>query len=321
MQNIKYFLYRNLGKKYRNFILDKRAMLFNLSYLKNFGFCRVKNKNTFYFVLDSKFKHHPGLADRLKAIAGCYYIAKSNGYNFKIVDMLDNLPNYLVPSKVNWIAKPSELEYSILETKLIAYSASAYKHHSKLTPNRQYQCHIYRGDDLFFQNGLEYEKKFYALFNELFKPSQLIEDALSSVALKPEEYCAIHVRFVNALEAFESSRYPTLPKDKAEDLVIRCIAALKKIVQQETNPVVVFSDSSFFLERAKETGAIVLSTTNITHMSFDNSVAALSKMYLDFFLISRAAKVYRLQSKNLRPTNFSVYAALAGGKTIEDINI
>lgn len=322
MKRIKYFIYRKLGKQFRNYFLDCRADLSNLSYLKHFRFCKVKKTNIFYFVIDPKFKHHPGLADRLKAILGCYYIAKSNGYQFKIIDLMDNLPSYLVPSKVNWIADTSELQYSIQSTKLIAYSASACKINCKLKKNKQYQCHIYRGDDLFFQNGEEYEKPFFTLFNEMFKPSVKIIKLLESVSLAEKQYNAIHVRFVNALGTFESSRYPTLSKEKANKLVTDCIEAIKKKIHTDKNPIVVFSDSKYFLEQVKrQTKAIVLSTDNIAHMSFDNSEDALSKMYMDFFLISRAAKVYRLQSPELRPTNFSVYAAIAGGNSIEDINI
>lgn len=322
MKRIKYFIYRKLGKQFRNYILDCRALLFNLSYLKYFHVCKVKKLNTFYFVIDPKFKHHPGLADRLKAILGCYYIAKSNGYQFKIVDMMDNLPTYLIPSKVDWIADNTELQYSIQSTKLIAYSASVCNIEFKLKKNKQYQCHAYRGDDLFFQNGEEYQKPFFTLFNELFKPSDKIIKLIESVPLTKKKYVAIHVRFVNALGTFESSRYPTLSKERANKLVNECIEAVRIKTLTEKYPIVVFSDSKYFLEQVKQqTKAIVLSTTNIAHMSFDNSDDALSKMFEDFFLISRAAKVYRLQSPELRPTNFSVYAAIVGESSIEDINI
>ena len=318
IQKIHYWIYKHIGNKYRNLILDYRAKWFYISYIKFFRFKRAKNINTFYFVIDPKFKHHPGLADRLKAIIGCYYIAKTNGYKFKIIDMQDNLPTYLTPSKINWLAKFEEIEYSLQDTRLLAYSASACNPNFKLRKNKQYQCHIYRGDDLFYQNGFEYQNTFHILFNELFAPSKYIKDLINQIHLTAKEYIAVHIRFVNALEAFESSRYPTLSASKAEALIKRCLEAINIIIHEEKLPVVVFSDSKYFLERVKETKAIVIGTDNITHMSFNNSKEALSKMYIDFFLISQAAKTYRLLAKELRETNFSVYASLAGESKFED---
>jgi len=314
-------LYYALGKNIRNLFFKLRNDIFYARYLPIFNLRKAKNINVFYFIIDPKYKHHPGLADRLKAILGCYYIAKSNGYDFRIIDKQENgITEYMIPVKKDWIADSSKIEYSAIHTRFFSYSARCGINY-KLTPNKQYHCYCYQGDDLFYQNGLEYINNFHNLYTEMFCPSDYMKNIIRKTELKEKEYVAVHARFINALESFESSRYPTLSEKEQQVLIKRCLNALEKICMESTLPVVMFSDSKKFLDKAKSLPLVILETKNISHMSFVCDKDSLAKTYLDFFLITKAAKAYRLCAPELRATNFSLYAAYAGGIEAEDIKV
>lgn len=318
----KYKLYVTLGAQTRDLFLRLRGFLHGLRYITRFSIHKVAKKNIFYFVIDPNFKHHPGLADRIKGLLSCYYIANRNGYQFKIVDSIpQGISKYMSPANYNWISDFSELEYSLTETRFFIYTPLRYGLNSKLKKDKQYHCYCYQGDDIFYKNGSEYIKPFRDLFVQLFRPSDLVQKAINASGLEYRRYIAVHARFINALEPFESSRYPTLPEDRKKDLIKRCIVALKLICQREKLPVVMFSDSKIFLEQARTLPVIVLETKNISHISFADDTVLQIKTYLDFFLISRAATLYRLNAKELHATNFSLYAAFAGDVKTVDVHL
>lgn len=285
---------------------------------------KIEKRNLFFFILDKNFKHHPGLADRLKAITSCYYIARNNGYEFKLIDQTAcGIKDFLIPEQRTLLASEEDLEFSLFDTKLFYYSASTSSPQTRLKPDKQYHCYCYQGDDLFFHNGGDYIKKFNLLFNELFSPTPILIDLINATGLQEKQYVAIHSRFVNSLGSFESSRYPTLKPQQQEDLINRCLNGILNICNKEDKDVVLFSDSKLFLEHAKILPVRILDTKNISHISINNNRSVLAKTYLDFMLISRAAKVYRLCSneKELHLTNFSYYAAFAGGIEASDVEV
>lgn len=119
------------------------------------------NGNVFYFVFDPHYSH-PGMADRLKSILGCYYIAKQNGYSFKIV-WREPFPlgDFLSESQVRWQCDGNGPAYSIRNTRFFIYSGLRKGLGCKLRPNKEYVCCCYKGDDLFYVNGVsDFDKRF-----------------------------------------------------------------------------------------------------------------------------------------------------------------
>ena len=97
---------------------DIKYFLHNIKYWKKCRFRKAQKKNVLYFVFEPDMPH-PGLADRLKAVISLYNVAKANGYGFKFYfETPFRLSDYLAP-KFDWQLSLDELEYSLIDTKLI----------------------------------------------------------------------------------------------------------------------------------------------------------------------------------------------------------
>jgi hypothetical protein len=313
--------YERHGQKIAELKKTIQGFLFHLRFIPRFRFRNATRKNIFYFVFDPKFKH-PGLADRLKAIIYCYYIAKNSGYTFKVVFSHPfRLADYLTENETDWEASWDELEYSVTDTRFFIYTARRTGTEYRLPSGRQYHCYCYKGDDLFYQTGHEYGMYFKELFTELFRPSQYLQKAIESIGLKPKSYISVHIRFVNALGTFERSKYPTLTADRQEDLINRCHTALRDIANNTQLPVYVFSDSSRFLDTLTGLPVQCIDHTAVAHISHTTERETVIKTFVDWYLIANSNKVYRLLSEELYKTNFSLYASLIGGIRAIDLHI
>lgn len=271
--------------------------------IRRYRFCKSDNLGYFYFYLLPSIKH-PGLADRLKAIISCYYIAKSNGYRFKIVfESPFQLKDYFTPNIIDWEASEEELSFSIQDTKILDYKGG-YKH---LVPNRHYICFNYCGTII---RDID-DEEFRSLFSELFKPSESLSHFINSLSHSQQDYVAIHLRFVNALGMFENGKSP-LSETAQKELVNRCKEGILKICKDNNLPVAVFSDSSLFLDEISNLPVIVFDHDNIGHIVNNASHDVIMKSFVDFMLLSRAKKIYRIIASEMYPTNYSYIAAIIG---------
>ena len=298
-----------------------QGFLFHLRFISRFRFRKANKKDIFYFVFDPDF-NHPGLADRLKAIVYCYYIAKQSGCSFKLICTEPFvLEDYLAPNLVDWVASPRDLEYSVTETRFFIYTARRTGVNYRLLQGYQYHCYCYQGDDLFYQTGHPYGQHFGELFNELFRVSPKLQAAIDALRLVPKTYISAHIRFVNALESFENSKYPTLSEKKRLQLISRCKNALVKIANQSDMPVYVFSDSKRFLDSLSDVPVQMLDISQIAHISHTKDESAILKTFVDWYCIANSKLVYRLLADELYQTNFSLYAALVEKTEVIDYNI
>jgi hypothetical protein len=313
--------YERHGHKIAELKKTIQGMFFHLRFLYRFRPTHAKRVNTFYFVFDPNFKH-PGLADRLKAIIYCYYIAKQSGYEFKIVYSTPyKLSEYLTNNKICWEANEEDLEYSITDTRFFIYTARRTGIDYKLPKGYQYHCYCYKGDDLFYQTGHSYGVHFEELYKELFHPSQYLQNAIDAIGLSPKTYNSVHIRFVNALDSFEQSKYPTLSEERQKDLIKRCHTALLAIAKNSQLPVYVFSDSKRFLDSLTGLPVYSIDNSSIAHISHTANKQTILKTFVDWYLLANSHNVYRLLSEETYKTNFSVYAALIGGNKATDIQI
>lgn len=85
-------------------------------------------------------------------------------------------------------------------------------------------------------------------------------------------------------------------------------------------PILIFSDSNLFLNIAKENGYSILDG-EVIHISNTIGEEDVQKTLLDFFMISRAKKVYSIIGDNLYTSAFSKYAALAGVKIFKSVKL
>lgn len=181
LEKIKYILRgsRYYRKYFQTTVNSLRYYFRNLHYywqLYSFKKDREVSGNTLYFIIDPNIKH-PGLVDRFKAIVGLFYVAKINGFDFKVIfNHPFKLEEYLSVNKYNWIANQSELSYSLQNVRLIPYNGSGKIPRLSKTI-KQYHVYCYIG------NALEnFEKdQFNSLTED--KRENLIQRCLKGIRL------------------------------------------------------------------------------------------------------------------------------------------
>lgn len=287
---------------------DLKYFLHNCKYYIKLKFVRVKEKNVLYFLFDPSLSH-PGLADRMKAIISLYNVAKRDNYRFKLY-FNDPFPlsNYLA-SKIDWEIGWEDLEYSLVDTKII--NECNWRKVKPLKPNRQYHCYCYTGNDIPWQFA-DTGYKWSELFNELFMPSDRLLSAYNALGMGDTPYVSVHLRFVNALEVFENTffdNYIENEKDR-QKLIEKCKDGIREIVAgNEGKDVYVFSDSKVFLDSCKDLAVKTLNTDNIGHVSEKENADVQLKAFLDLYVMSKSATIYRIKAKEIY--NLSCYALLA----------
>ena len=156
LEKIKYILRgsRYYRKYFQTTVNSLRYYFRNLHYywqLYSFKKDREVSGNTLYFIIDPNIKH-PGLVDRFKAIVGLFYVAKINGFDFKVIfNHPFKLEEYLSVNKYNWIANQSELSYSLQNVRLIPYNGSGKIPRLSKTI-KQYHVYCYIGYDIISSN-------------------------------------------------------------------------------------------------------------------------------------------------------------------------
>ena len=317
MNRIRYFFRIHLKGITRIYRLFRRIMR-NAFYVRLMGVGKLKKADTFFFVIDPRF-NHPGLADRMKAIIACYNEAKKNGLHFKIVFKQPFvLEDYLHPTSIDndWVADFRDLEYSFFKTRFVDEKRGW---HLSATSGCQYHCYNYTGDiipEIFENTGY----KWHELYHELFTPNEEIVRAIHDTGMPPQSYCAIHLRFVNALEDFEEGHYNRLSTESEKQLLIeRCKAGIRKIIA--CNPhkkMLVFSDSKIFLHSLDELPVETLNPDTIGHICFNNNHEQVLKAFLDQYMISLASKVYMITAPEMYSSScFSLCGARIGGVEFE----
>ena len=281
-------------------------------------------EKTMIFYMDPNRKY-PGFVDILKAIIGCYYIAKMNGYKFKIhFGTPFQLSKYLSPvSEANdWMLSASEktgINKLNISTGLINYYGIGKI--PRLTKAR-YQVRNFIGWNILQRNNMmDWEKKWHELYHELFQPSDYLRKKLSEFEFKENGYIAIHIRFVNALELAEPD-FPQVPlnEDEKENLIYSCIAKNKELESTESCKAVVFSDSNYFLSKCHDMNIFVLEG-NVGHVTYNQNAEIILKMFIDLNMIARAKKVFSLRNDNLYASAFPLYGSIIGGKLFKTTSV
>ena len=325
---IKYYLRNNsfYVKFFQSKVNDCRYFLNNLKfYVSNFNMHNKEKElgnNTVFFVLDPK-QEHPGLADRLKIICCIYHIAKKNGFDFKLIhDYPFNLSDYLDCNKINWIGNWNELNFSFKSSRMLAYNGMR-KIPVLSKKINQYIIYYYIGKNILQCNHIDgWEEIWRNCYKELFKSSAKLQEQIDLLGFEEKSYNAVHFRFVNALENFEDGVYNSLKTTEEKEMLIdKCLKGLQNImVMNGGKRLLIFSDSNMFLKRAKEAGYFVLDGT-VAHISFNSQKDAVMKTFVDYYMISRADKVYRVKSKELYAGMFSFYASLSGNANFYDFEL
>ncbi|MFB2120570.1 MULTISPECIES: hypothetical protein [Parapedobacter] len=296
--------------------------------LKHYRFsAKLVGKPMLVSVVDSRRKTK-GLTDRFKGIVSVYALAKVHDVPFRcIFNHPMELTDFLVPDTYCWVPTPGELSESVWEVQFrIMSKQPPLRRLTSLFPLRK-QVLIYAKVDYLELINRRYKRHYQwgQLFNELFKPTPLLEDRLQAHLRKIGNvfYIACVFRFQALLGDFKEYHFKPLPEADREELIAKNINALRQLADQTDMPVLVTSDSSSFIEAVKGLKNIYTIPGKVVHI--DNVADAESEVYLksfvDFFMLSRARKIYSLGTDIMYKTDFPKYAAKVNNIPFERILI
>ncbi len=285
-----------------------------------------KDKTTYIFMVDGT-RPHGGMFDRIKGILSTYAVAMSYDASFKIYFKHPfDLEKYLEPNLYDWANCTPIYQYP-QSRPLIMYGECF--HPERLLKKRTGEIHVYYGfDSLDVINkrfGTHYV--FGDLYQELFKPTPYIQQYID--AYKKEiggKYVACHVRFMNLLgEQIEavSGGYKILPDAEKNDLMNSVAKRIQQISDTHKDcRIMLATDSNKFSEQMKNRMPsiyVVPGTVKHVDTAGDTSDEENIKLFLDYYLISDAEKVYSIVGGPLYPSQFPKYSARIGKVPYEHV--
>ncbi|MDO5571896.1 MAG: hypothetical protein Q4F97_10620 [Bacteroidales bacterium] len=269
-----------------------------------------------------------GLTDRFKGIVTCYALSKVQNIPYKCnFTHPFNLDQILVPNKYDWTVKENQLTNYRNDAKIIILRKSP-----TLKPLLRYfpikkQLHVYANFDYLDEINRRYNTNFTfgALFNELFKPSeelqQQIDHHLNQIG---EPFVACVFRFQSLLNDFKEYKFKNINDEQLREMLIKKnVDAVKKIINMTNKKVLVTSDSITFLKEISKVEGVYTLPGEIVHMgcTFDKSTSVYMKSFLDFYMLSNADEVYSIGTKEMYNTQFPRYAALLGNVPFQRIRV
>ena len=296
-----YFASKKIFKKY-----------YAPKYGKNTFPLKEKTAKKIIYMADGR-QHAGGLADRLRGMVSLYKMSKRLNTDFKInMTSPVDLSNYLIPNKHNWIIDENEIVYNIKESVIYNFWSQTTEHQAfkviKSKLKRWNQIHI-------TTNMRIADNEYGELFNELFKPSNELQDkidyCLSQIGC---DFISVTFRFQQLLGDF-LEKYCSVVLPDAERIVLihRCIDHLIEIYKENNyKKILVTSDSITFLNKAKEFDFVYVIPGKIAHIDhhliFEKEVYM--KSFLDYFLLTYSKKAYLVVDGQMYNSGFAYRAAL-----------
>lgn len=303
-------------------------------YYRPFSWLKKKNEGLYVFCADGKFLHG-GMFDRLKGIISIYALAKAQGKEFKIYFVHPFiLENYLLPHSYNWSLKahheestPKSLVYSYPFSRPIFGYGECYEP-SRILKDRKGEVHFYYGYNSLKEINEKYGTTFDwgKLYDELFMPSPHLQKYIDYYKNEiGSNYIAIHTRFLNLLgDKTETDINPILPEEKQNELKEKISNYIGDFINQYHGcRVMIASDSPIFIAYIKERFPdVYIVPGEISHIgTHDSNDAQNIKMFVDYYLLGGAKKVYSLWTEGMWKSAFPEYAARIGKTDFERIEL
>lgn len=263
---------------------------------------------------------HGGMFDRLKGAVSVYAAAKVLGRDFRICFTSPFvLERYLEPNVYDWrIGEDGRCESVCGARPVVMYGE--WSNPRRLLKRRHREAQFYYGyDSLAYINrrcGTQFD--WGELYGELFRPTaylqQYIDDCKRGLG---DNYVAVHLRFMNLLgDKTEFDVDPTLPASEQESLMVRALAELRGVMARNSGKrVLLATDSATFVERVhREEPEVQFIPGEIKHIgtAAETSDGAVVKMFIDYYMIAGAERVYNIVGPGMWPSAFPEYAAKIG---------
>lgn len=268
-------------------------------------------------------KNHGGLNDRLKGALVSYYLSKKNNRQFYIYwDMPFKLEDYLVPNKIDWRISPSEINYQkpqsfpaimpsnihqfFLKTKIERFIFKSWFASNK-------ELHVYSNLNI-------YTEHFPELFNELFKPSDALQNELNKYNFT-NKYVSFSFRFQNLLGDFNDAHGQELNEASKKELIEKNVNEFMRYKENVPQDYKIFiaSDSKTFLNEIKgKDERIFVSEEAPTYTDSKIKDESLYfnhlKTFVDFYLLMRAEELHLFITDGMHNSGFVYLAAVLGKK-------
>ena len=302
---------RLIVKFFNAYWLKEYIMLFRYYKLTS----SFQHKKMLISVVDNR-RNCQGLADRFKGIVSIYALSKALGMDFRCLYSYPfQLSDFLIPNEYNWLPEKDEISNSIKDVRFrIMRKELSVKRLTRVFPSNK-QWHVYANVDYIEEINQLYSQDFQwgKLFHELFKPTKELEQKIQSQLSKVSgnDFIACAFRFQSMLGDFNEYNAKSLNENDKETLIEKNFIALKNIVESVNCLVLVTSDSATFLSKAKSLDRVFTLPGKIVHVDCvtDEQREVYMKLFVDFFMLSCAKKVYSIGTKQMYPSNFPVYAA------------
>lgn len=266
-----------------------------------------------------------GLCDRLWGAVSTYLYCKDNGIPFKLSFVAPfQMTDYLIPALVDWKISEADICYDSKVSQPLVIKCIGFEREDDMSvigktfKNGIRQLHVYT-------NAHATRLRFHEGFGDLFKPSAVLGDAINDVIAKNgDDYVSISFRFVRLFGDFEDVNWPVLPDEKSrEDMIRRGLAAIEKVKSLHPGKkVLVTTDSSTFLSRARQLNDVFVVEGDIKHVDFSDVGSATLphlKTFLDLLLISRAKHVYLGINDMVYRSTFAKTASQIGNRPFDMI--
>ena len=269
---------------------------------------------------------HGGLTDRLRGITTIYEYCKRKHITFKLNYVYPfQLTDYLVPASYDWCVQPEAISYNSTQTKVVVlndYQLDVLLHKlyldSIIRHSKGKQIHIYT-------NTYFLDKYFSESFKELFRPTPPLQSAIAANLQQiGNKYVAMVFRFQQLLGDFKEDGYKVLKKNEQENLIQRCINKVVELhhVNHPNDIVLVTSDSGCFLQAiTNKLDYVRIIPGKVVHMDHTDNAAfdTYMKSFEDLLLLSKADKIYLLQTGEMYHSGFAKRAAMINDKPYEEI--
>lgn len=266
-----------------------------------------------------------GLNDRLKSIVSMYALSKVLKAEFRceFTHPFD-LADYLVPNRYDWLQKKGEINQSICGTKVIIAQGEPSVGRILRSFSRKGQLHVYANRDYLDEiNNLFGEHFVWGdLFNELFKPSELLQDNLKKYSF-PDGYIACAFRFRSILGDFDDGNCAVLNDDEKEKLIKLLKNKIIELRESSRKKVFVTSDSQKFLSSLSDLDDVFTNEGRIVHI--DNTSTSNDEAYLrtfmDYYMLANSEHIYSVGTSQMYKSQFHEYAAKLRGIPFERIEL
>lgn len=269
------------------------------------------------FSMDSK-DFTNGFADRLRGIISIYAYAKLHNIPFRINHEKPFLmETFFVPNKYDWLLKEGEMSNNILRARPIVLRNYT-KGFRIIHLNKKCQYHFYVNINLLDLLNSRYNRDFNykTLFNELFKPSQLLQENIAPYVHYVESgYISISFRFMQLMGDFQDCMGEVLSEAERYELISKCHTFIHKLHNEnpQTPYVLVTSDSATFMKSINNIDFVFTLPGDIGHIGFSNNENTHLKTMMDFYMISKAQKAYMGYSDKMYKSHFAQSAAQTTG--------